>query len=101
VTQFLSNGDQLGEPFGSSPGQGDETPLDSWAAAESSRRYYGSWLPFLLELSAAAAGFLPLGFHRGELSLGDGRLVHFHWFAFESFFFANYRGRVAAGNEIG
>ena len=33
--------------------------------------YYGSWLPFLLELSAAA-GSLPLGFHRGELSLDDG-----------------------------
>lgn len=36
--------------------------------------YYGSWLPFLLELSAAA-GDLPLGFHRGELSLGDGMLA--------------------------
>jgi hypothetical protein len=37
--------------------------------------YYGSWLPFLLELSAAA-GFLPLGFHRRELSLGDGTFAH-------------------------
>jgi len=48
--------------------------------------YYGSWLPFLLELSSAA-GVLPLGFHRGELSLGDGR-------------FADLRGKVAAALEI-
>jgi hypothetical protein len=47
--------------------------------------YYGSWLPFLLELSAAA-GFLPLGFHRGELSLGEGM-------------FADLRDRVAAAGE--
>jgi hypothetical protein len=48
--------------------------------------YYGSWLPFLLELSAAA-GDSPLGFHRRELSLGDGM-------------FADLRGSVAAAGEI-
>ena len=55
-------------------------------------------ITFLLELSAAA-GFLPLGFHRGELSLGDGRLADPRWFAFESCL-ADFRGwRVAAGGE--
>ena len=55
-------------------------------------------ITFLLELSAAA-GFLPLGFHRGELSLGDGRLADPRWFAFESCL-ADFRGRsAAAGGE--
>jgi hypothetical protein len=55
-------------------------------------------ITFLLELSAAA-GCLPLGFHRGKLSLGDGMLADPRWFAFESCL-ADFRGRrVAAGGE--
>jgi len=55
-------------------------------------------ITFLLELSAAA-GLLPLGFHRGELSLGDGMLADPRGFAFESCL-ADFRGwRVAAGGE--
>jgi hypothetical protein len=52
-------------------------------------------ITFLLELSAAA-GSLPLSFHHGELSPGDGMLAEPQWFVFESFF-ANFRERVAAG----
>jgi hypothetical protein len=45
----------------------DENPwglLGRWRKVQG---YYGSWLPFLLEL-CAAAGILPLGFRRGESS---------------------------------
>jgi hypothetical protein len=39
---------------------------------------YGSWLPFLLEL-CAAAWKLPLGFRHGELSPGDGTFTDLHF----------------------
>jgi hypothetical protein len=46
-------------------------PLSIVRRRQKVQGYYGSWLPFLLELSATARN-LRLGFHRRELSLGDG-----------------------------